>query len=586
MHSFTRIFCPMKSRFYLIALFGCLTLAQAPQVTAQVDDSATRTATLLKLAAETDNPSTRVAILRGVAAGLKGRTGLKAPELWADWQKQFSSSKDPEVHGLARAIGAAFGSADAMAEYREALANPQANAENRVLAIRALAEARDAASLAVFQKMASESGTLRIHVIRALGLYPGAAPLSALQASFGAMKAEERSEVLGVFAARKEGASIVADMLEKGSLKKDEVSTPLIRQLRTWSDATVQKTFDKHFGTALAGGSPERQAEVEKARVWLTADVVASGDRARGRALFMQSCAVCHRLFGEGGELGPELTGANRADVEYLLQNILDPNALIGDDYRTHTVTLKDGRVLQGMVRAQDADTMTLKTLAESVLLPRSTIVKDEVSNVSMMPEGLLNGMHPLHMRDLFAYLAGNEQVAPLITAVTASMVFNGTNLSGWDQRGAWSVKGGVIEGRSVQVPSSLISQMVAEDYTLKCQIRVTGEKAVAELAFRGDEPPGKFTGASLSFGAQGPPQAWLYMGTPPQPLPVDFGSPTADGWWAVEIESRGANVKITIGGKPALHFARFPLPPQTRLGFFVGGQDATLQVRGLVVQP
>src|SRR4029079_9240538 len=112
--------------------------------------------------------------------------------------------------------------------------------------------------------------------------------------------------------------------------------------------------------------------------------------------------AACHTLFGTGGSVGPELTGANRSDIDYLLQNIVDPNALIGKDYQSATIETKDGRVLVGMLRGDDANTISLRTLAETIIVPRSDIRTINVSEVSMMPEGLLNALDRTQLRDLF----------------------------------------------------------------------------------------------------------------------------------------------------------------------------------------
>jgi putative heme-binding domain-containing protein len=138
-------------------------------------------------------------------------------------------------------------------------------------------------------------------------------------------------------------------------------------------------------------------------------------------ALFAQICQTCHTLFGTGGNIGPELTGSNRADIDYLLQNVLDPNALIGKDYQSTTVETKDGRVLLGMVRGDDANAITLKTLGDAVIIPRSDIKSINVSEVSMMPEGLLAALSQDQVRDLFGYLGSPRQVSMLATVVSAA---------------------------------------------------------------------------------------------------------------------------------------------------------------------
>ncbi len=93
-----------------------------------------------------------------------------------------------------------------------------------------------------------------------------------------------------------------------------------------------------------------------------------------GRAVFAKTCAQCHNLFGTGGNVGPELTGSNRADLDYLLGNVYDPSALIGKDYQATVLALKDGRVLTGIVRAEDKDAITLVTANETLIIPRAEV--------------------------------------------------------------------------------------------------------------------------------------------------------------------------------------------------------------------
>src|SRR6202020_1364219 len=94
----------------------------------------------------------------------------------------------------------------------------------------------------------------------------------------------------------------------------------------------------------------------------LDAKALAGADRGRGRALFDRLCASCHRLHGQGGEIGPDLTGSGRDNIDYLLENIIDPGATVTADFRMVVVAMNDGRVLNGMVKAQSERTLTLQT--------------------------------------------------------------------------------------------------------------------------------------------------------------------------------------------------------------------------------
>jgi putative heme-binding domain-containing protein len=139
--------------------------------------------------------------------------------------------------------------------------------------------------------------------------------------------------------------------------------------------------------------------------------VLAKADKGAGRALYESVCATCHTLYGNGGQIGPDLTGSGRANLDYLLENIIDPSAVVTADFRLNIVRLNDGRVLNGMISARTERTVTLRTLTEVVTVEKKEIVGAEELPLSVMPEGLLAAFDPRQKRDLIAYLMHPAQV-------------------------------------------------------------------------------------------------------------------------------------------------------------------------------
>ncbi len=136
-----------------------------------------------------------------------------------------------------------------------------------------------------------------------------------------------------------------------------------------------------------------------------------AGDRTRGKELFKQHCAGCHRLLGEGGQLGPDLTGFARGDTEALLASLVDPSAVIRKEFLSQVVTTKRGATFTGLIVEQDGSSLTLANAQNT----RTRIRRDDVeettpSPISLMPERLLNALTPQQRRDLFRYLQGNER--------------------------------------------------------------------------------------------------------------------------------------------------------------------------------
>jgi putative heme-binding domain-containing protein len=125
----------------------------------------------------------------------------------------------------------------------------------------------------------------------------------------------------------------------------------------------------------------------------------------------VKACASCHRLFGEGSDIGPDITGAQRTNLDYVLENVLDPSAIVPREFQVTVVTTTTGRTLSGVVKQETAAALTLQTQNEVVLVPKSDIESQTATKLSMMPEGLLEPLRLEEVRDLIAYLASPTQV-------------------------------------------------------------------------------------------------------------------------------------------------------------------------------
>ena len=143
----------------------------------------------------------------------------------------------------------------------------------------------------------------------------------------------------------------------------------------------------------------------------LTPDELSRADPAAGRLVWQQRCGTCHKLFGEGGVLGPELTGSGRAEANYVILNVMDPSAVVPDAWRLTQVITTDGRVVTGAVAAGDERTLTIRTPAGEMVFDREEIDGVITRNESVMPEGLWNDLSDEQVRDLVAYLASPVQV-------------------------------------------------------------------------------------------------------------------------------------------------------------------------------
>ncbi len=129
-----------------------------------------------------------------------------------------------------------------------------------------------------------------------------------------------------------------------------------------------------------------------------------------GKKLFTARCASCHTLHARGGSVGPDLTPFKRDDVTHLLLHIVNPNAEIREGYESSVIVTETGRTLTGIIVEKDARVVILRSAdGQRTVLPKDDIAEMSVSGISLMPEGLLNGLSEQEVRDLFGYLRSGQ---------------------------------------------------------------------------------------------------------------------------------------------------------------------------------
>ena len=129
--------------------------------------------------------------------------------------------------------------------------------------------------------------------------------------------------------------------------------------------------------------------------------------------MFERTCSNCHTLFGEGGSIGPDLTGSGRKNLDYVLSNLVDPSAIIDPAYRLTTMLTADGKMLSGFIVHQGDEFVTIRTQQAQVRLKMEEVDELQTSSKSMMPDGMLRSFTDEEVRDLILYLASPKQVAP-----------------------------------------------------------------------------------------------------------------------------------------------------------------------------
>ena len=350
------------------------------------------------------NDQLRATFLNGIKDGLVGQVRLKEPATWPKVYAELAKHPSNEVRSSARQIAVTFGNASALDQLRATLLNPKAPVPERARVLANLAQIRDVESLPAILDLA-KAGALRGPAIVALGQFedPRIAPLL-IQFIVDEDKGV-RPLALNNLAGRAESSRAMLAAIDAGKFKKDVLSATLATKIRGFNDAKMNAWLEKNWGKVNASSEDKAKA-ITNFKKFLGTNAILRADVKRGRELFRASCSACHQLFGTGGEIGPHLTGGY-TDLEYLLQNIIDPNSVVGLDYQLVYITLKDGSLQAGIISAENESTLTLKApgAPAPVVIAKDQIKTRVVSPNSLMPEGLLNGMEEPDVRSLFLYL-------------------------------------------------------------------------------------------------------------------------------------------------------------------------------------
>jgi len=355
--------------------------------------------------ASSSDPVARAEVLAGMTEGLAGvRRGVKPPH-WPEFSRGFAGP----AADAARAIDMVFGDGRALDEVRRTALDVKAPLEVRKAALRSLIEARPADLRAVCERLVRER-FLNVVALGGLTQFDDPAVGKTLAETYRTFHPSERPAVIEALASRPTFARELLDQIASGRIPRADLTPFQARQVRGFGRPELAAALAKVWGETRDSPA-EKAREIAGYKATLTPATVAAADRPRGRSVFANSCAGCHRLFGTGGEVGPDLTGSGRKDLDYLLLNVVDPGAVVSKDFQLTTLALKDGRVLSGVVQRETPAALTVQTAQARVQIPRDDLDERTPSTQSLMPEGLLQTLTPSQVRDLIGYLTGDTQV-------------------------------------------------------------------------------------------------------------------------------------------------------------------------------
>jgi putative heme-binding domain-containing protein len=508
---------------------------------------------LVQVLGQNSDEQFQLDVLKGMNEGLKGRRGLKMPAGWEEVAAKLAKSPNAQIRDLTQSLSLTFGSATAMAALRKTLTDTAADTATRRNALQSLVQAKDPALPSILQELLNDPA-IRAAAVRGLAAYDDPKTPAAILKIYNSLTQSEKKDALNTLVGRSSSAKALLTEVDKKQIPTRDLSADIVRQLRNLKDEEINQQVQKLWGVARESEA-DKVAEIAKYKRLI--EIEPAGDPSGGRAVFARTCQQCHTLFGEGGKVGPDITGSNRGDLDYILQNAIDPNAVIPNDYRTSTLETKDDRVITGIVTKQDENAITIITANETVVVPRGDMKSLQQGEVSMMPEGLLQALSNAEVRDLVSYLKSPGQVPMAATADNVQNFFSGKDLAGWDgNTNLWSVQDGEIVGKSEGLKNNefLRNSLLLGDFRLILKVKLTPNKENSGVQFRSEiEPDGAVRGYQADIG-----EGWwgkLYEEHGRGLLWDKSGEAYVKpgDWNAYEIVAVGSKIKTALNGKPCV---------------------------------
>lgn len=364
---------------------------------------------LVQLIAQLDDPAVQFDLLKGMREGLKGRKSVKMPNAWKALYPKLAKSKSRDVRREATRLAVIFGDARALTFLHNTLKDPSASPRARRSSLKSLLQIQYPTLPETLFKLLDDKD-LKTDALRALAAYKHKDTPKQILSRYKSFSSPQKLEAINTLASRPSYALQLLNAIIAKQIPPSNVPAFTARQLQNYKDKKITAALEKIWGK-IQQSSKQTQKLTAKYKKLLTPKYLRNANLSKGRALFNTTCASCHTLFGQGGKIAPDITGSNRANLDYILENILDPNALIGRGYQLTSIILKNNRALAGVIPEENNVSITVQTLTERVVVPKADIKSKTVLPVSMMPPGLIAALSNDQVRDLIAYLASDKQV-------------------------------------------------------------------------------------------------------------------------------------------------------------------------------
>ncbi len=510
---------------------------------------------LVKGLGEAKSESLQLTFLKAIRTALRGQRRVQAPVNWAGISSHLLQSESQSVRLQATALGVTFGDPTAMKMMRSQIADVSADGDARLVALQSLLDANDGGLVPTLQGLLNADAPLREAAIRGLAQYDDRSIAPALLANYASFTPDQRRMSLGTLCSRSNSGISLLKAIAANQVPGTDLTADLVRQLQFLKNDEVNSLLANVWGTVRESAA-DKLAMIVGYKDLVASDSHPTADTELGRAVFAKTCMKCHLLYGAGNRIGPDLTGSNRSNIDYLLSNIVDPSAVMAKEYRATIIATLNGRVVTGLVKAEDSKSVTIQTSDALVIVPKDEIDERIESDKSMMPDDQLKQFSEHQTRSLIAYLRGKQQAPMLATKDNVSAIFNGKDLSGWSGReGLWSVENGELVGRTDGLSRNewIVSDLSADDFHLTLEVKLIDNAGNSGVQFRSHAKEGEVSGYQADVG-----QGWwgkLYEEHGRALLWKKSGDEHVNvgDWNTYEIIAERNHIRTFINGQPCV---------------------------------
>ena len=289
---------------------------------------------------------------------------------------------------------------------RKLLSDANGGPKTRTLALTALIAGGDKSALELATAALAEKNNSELagQIITALGRLENPQVAAAALKAYPSLQPDVQPKAIELLTQRAIWAKPLVEAIGANKIPATALNVNQIQRLLALKDAELTAAVNKHWGTIRTTRDPAREQFVGEMRKLVRST---KGDAHRGVEVFNRVCGQCHKIYGQGQDVGPDITSNGRASFEQLLSNVFDPSLVIGASYQARSVQAADGRIITGLLVEDSQERVVLKVQGGKLeTIARADIDAMKVSELSLMPEGLEKQLQPQEIADLFAFIS------------------------------------------------------------------------------------------------------------------------------------------------------------------------------------